>query len=47
MATNTISRVADEYHGTLYRNAVGPLMHIPAHREHPFRTNVNTYSGST
>ena len=22
-------------------------MHIPAHREHPFRTNVNTYSGST
>nr|BBJ04199.1 ABC transporter ATP-binding protein [Marinobacter nauticus] len=22
-------------------------VHIPAHREHPFRTNVNTYSGST
>ena len=23
------------------------LVHIPAHHEHPFRTNVNTYSGST
>jgi transposase-like protein len=23
------------------------LMHIPAHREHPFWTNVNTISGST
>ncbi|PFG54323.1 hypothetical protein ATG98_3544 [Marinobacter sp. LV10R520-4] len=22
-------------------------VHIPAHHEHPFRTNVNTYSGST
>ena len=22
-------------------------VHIPAHREHPFRTNMNTYSGST
>ena len=22
-------------------------LHIPAHREHPFRTNVNTYSGLT
>jgi hypothetical protein len=22
-------------------------LHIPAHHEHPFRTNVNTYSGST
>jgi len=22
-------------------------VHIPAHREHPFRTNVNTYSGLT
>jgi len=21
-------------------------LHIPAHHEHPFRTNVNTYSGS-
>ena len=23
------------------------MVHIPAHREHPFRTNMNTYSGST
>jgi len=22
-------------------------LHIPAHHEHPFRTNVNTDSGST
>jgi hypothetical protein len=22
-------------------------LHIPAHHEHPFRTNVNTSSGST
>jgi hypothetical protein len=24
-----------------------PYLHIPAHREHSFRTNVNTDSGST
>jgi UDP-N-acetylglucosamine 2-epimerase (non-hydrolysing) len=23
------------------------LVHIPAHHEHPFRKNVNTYSGLT
>ncbi len=36
----------------LLRVAVADLdayrqLHIPAHHEHPFRTNVNTYSGST
>ena len=38
-----------------YRNGMGgvfkvpasDLVHIPAHREQPFRLNVNTYSVST
>lgn len=38
-----------ETHG--YKPAQQPrpmdMVHIPAHHEHPFRTNVNTDSGST
>ncbi len=36
-------KLCDE--GDLVMNIM--LVHIPAHHEHPFRTNVNTYSGST
>lgn len=39
----------DEVKKQLYLEAafVPSKLHIPAHREHPFRPNVNTYSGAS
>jgi hypothetical protein len=43
MATN----VPSEYRDSVAEVESIGLVHIPAHPEHPFRTNVNTYSGPT
>ena len=36
-----------EIDGEAGQKVIDSLLHIPAHREQPFRLNVNTYSVST
>ena len=35
----------ERHPGQLYHFDRLPVVHIPAHREHPIRKSVNTYSG--
>ncbi len=47
MSTVELMATASDLRNKSALSIVALLVHIPAHHEHPFRTNVNTYSGST